>query len=148
MSIKFESNLSGVKSAIREATENGLTALGMYIQDQAQRNIKKAKAIDTGLLRSRIDHKIDMNQKSVSVGTNVEYAVYVELGTGIYADGGGGRQSPWMYNYEGKKGKKGWRITSGSKPVHFLTDAFTKNHSQMKDVYQFAYDKKMKEYSK
>lgn len=37
---------------------------------------------------------------SVIVGTDVEYGGYQELGTGIYAEGGGGRPTPWVYQDE------------------------------------------------
>lgn len=34
----------------------------------------------TGNLRNSISHKADLNDDSVSIGTNVDYAKYVELG--------------------------------------------------------------------
>ena len=145
--IKYESHFPEAKKAIAEAEENGLIALGMYIQDQAKRNISKERAIDTSYLRNRIDYKVDMTSRSVAVGTNVEYAIYVELGTGIYASGGRGRQTPWAYEYKGIKGAKGWRITRGMKPRYFLTNAFNKNHAEMSNVFTYAYKQKMGEFS-
>lgn len=147
MAVKYEHHFPEARRAIREAEENGLTALGMYIQDQAKRNLTKERAVDTSYLRNRIDYRVDMETRGVHVGTNVEYAVYVELGTGIYASNGAGRQTPWAYKYEGNKGPRGWRITRGMKPRRFLTNAFIKNHKEMSDVFQYAYKQRMEEFA-
>jgi hypothetical protein len=63
-----------------------------------------------------------VSEDTVAVGSNVEYAPYVEFGTGIYADEGG-RQTPWRYQDD----KGVWHITHGQKPVHFLRDGIM-NH--------------------
>ena len=55
----------------------------------------------------------------VYIGTNVEYAMWLELGTGIYASDGKGRQSPWgYYDRDGK-----YHVTRGTKPRHMLKKA-------------------------
>lgn len=58
------------------------------------------------------------------VGTNKEYAPYVELGTGLFAVHGDGRKDvPWKYqDAEGK-----WHTTSGQKPQPFLQPALQDN---------------------
>lgn len=140
MGITYKSYLKEVQEARQKAAEAGLEALGTYISDQAVRNLTRTKAVDTGQLRSSITHAVDMKDLSVSVGTNVEYAVYVELGTGIYADNGRGRQTPWAF-----KDRKGdWHFTRGQKPRKYLTDAFLKNRATMKDVFEAAYGGEMK----
>lgn len=142
MAVNYESHFPEAHKARRAAMENGMTALGMYIQDQAKRNLTKEKAVDTGLLRSRIDFKVDIDNGQLAVGTNVEYAIYVELGTGIHASNGRGRQTPWAYKYEGNKGSRGWRVTRGMKPRKFLTNAFN-NHTEMGRVFHTAYEDEM-----
>jgi hypothetical protein len=77
-----------------------------------------------------------MGEKAVYVGTNNEYAVYNELGTGIYTDGGGGRQTPWRY----QDAKGNWHTTQGMKPIHFLKNAATEHSAE--------YRKKFEEYLK
>ena len=49
--------------------------------------------VDNGLLRNSITHYIEDNPDELVgvVGTNVEYAPYVEFGTGIYSSLGDGR---------------------------------------------------------
>ena len=42
---------------------------------------KRACPVDTGRLRNSITHIVDEDGKCAVIGTNVEYASYVELGT-------------------------------------------------------------------
>jgi len=136
----YESNLTNCKSAIKEATENGLDALALYIRDQAVRNITSTHLVDTGNLRSSVNYSVDVPNKTASVGTNVEYAIYTEFGTGIYAENGLGRKTPWFYTDSKGQG----HITRGMKPRRWLRDAFERNHEQMKKVYMTAYNDKLK----
>ncbi|UTQ10089.1 hypothetical protein NMK97_03340 [Bacillus amyloliquefaciens] len=54
----------------------------------------------------------------ISVGA--DYAVYVEYGTGIYAEEGGGRQTPWVY-YDTKLNR--WVVTRGMRAQPFWNPA-------------------------
>lgn len=60
-------------------------------------NSAKEKApVNTGNLRNSITHVVEGNEGIV--GTNVEYAPYVEFGTGLFSSQGDGRQDvPWRY---------------------------------------------------
>ena len=136
----YESNLTKCQSAIKEATENGLDALALYIRDQAVRNIASTHLVDTGNLISHISYRVDVPNKKASVGTNVEYAIYTEFGTGIYAENGLGRKTPWFYT----DSKGVTHFTRGMKPRRWLRDAFERNHEQMKKVYMIAYNDKLK----
>ena len=42
---------------------------------------KKEAPVDTGNLRNSITNEVEMSEKAAYIGTNVEYAPYVELGT-------------------------------------------------------------------
>ena len=91
----------------------------------------KAKCpVDSGQLRQSINHKVEDNAGWVS--TNVEYAPYVEIGTGIYSSQGGGRQTPWVY--QDAKGE--WHRTSGSKPQPFMKPALEQNTSRIIDQFK------------
>lgn len=91
----------------------------------------KAKCpVDSGQLRQSINHKVEDNAGWVS--TNVEYAPYVEIGTGIYSSEGGGRQTPWVY--QDANGK--WHRTSGSKPQPFMKPALEQNTSRIIDQFK------------
>ncbi len=67
---------------------------------------------------------------SVIIGTNVEYAIFYEYGTGIYASNGNGRKSPWAYkDYNGA-----WHWTEGMKPSHFLRDAIQNHIDEYRNI--------------
>ena len=53
----------------------GLEKIGL----EAEGDAKELCPVDTGRLRNSITHKVDKSDHSVYIGTNVEYAVYVEL---------------------------------------------------------------------
>lgn len=78
---------------------------------------KRLCPVDTGDLRSSITHEV--NNDVGIVGTNKEYAPYVEFGTGIFSVEGNGRDTPW--SYQDDKGE--WHTTVGQKPQPFLETA-------------------------
>lgn len=75
--------------------------------------------VDSGRLRNSITHKVD--DSSVTVGSPLEYAAYVEFGTGKYASGG--RNTPWVY----KDDKGNWHYTHGQRAQPFLKPALQNN---------------------
>ncbi|OEH86251.1 hypothetical protein BHU72_12005 [Desulfuribacillus stibiiarsenatis] len=75
--IKFQSNKKKVLEAMKDAENRALNGIGAFVQGEA---IVRTP-VDTGNLRSSIDFVTNQNEKSVTVGTNVEYAPYVEKGT-------------------------------------------------------------------
>ena len=75
--------------------------------------------VDSGLLRQKMTHIVDDN--SVTVGSPLEYAAYVEFGTGKYASGG--RNTPWVY----KDDKGNWHYTHGKRAQPFLKTALQNN---------------------
>lgn len=86
--------------------------------------------VDSGQLRQSINHKVE--DRTGQVSTNVEYAPYVEIGTGIYSSEGGGRQTPWVY--QDAKGQ--WHRTSGQKPHPFMKPALEQNTSKIIDQFK------------
>lgn len=70
-------NSEMVKAASREAIARALEAVGL----QAEGYAALLAPVDTGRLRASITHEVREGEKAVYVGTNVEYAAYVELGT-------------------------------------------------------------------
>lgn len=74
MSIKEIDNTQEVLSALDSAIQRGLEAIGMT----AERYAKEITPVDTGRLRNSIGH--DKDDRATYIGTNVEYAPYVELG--------------------------------------------------------------------
>ena len=75
MDIKFTDNSAEILKAFEQATAKGLEKVGLVAEGYA-----KAKApVDTGRLRNSITHEVD--GQDAYIGSNVEYAPYVELGT-------------------------------------------------------------------
>lgn len=60
---------------IGKPLDNGIRRITL----QYDNLVKKATVVDTGRLRSSIHH--ELNPKRASVGTNVQYAPFVEYGT-------------------------------------------------------------------
>jgi hypothetical protein len=56
--------------------------------------------------------------------------MYQEFGTGIYAEDGQGRTTPWVY--EGRDGKM--HMTRGTHPRPFLRNAYRDNHEAIKRI--------------
>lgn len=115
LTIKVTDNSDAVLEAFEAACLRALERCGM----QAEGYAKDLCAVDTGRLRNSISHSVDAAEKAVCIGTNVEYAPYVEFGTGIHATGGGGRDTPWAY----QDAHGDWHMTRGSPAQPFIKPA-------------------------
>ena len=69
------------------------------------------------------------NRKKQGIKSPCGNIIDIELGTGKYAEGGGGRQTPWRYH-----DKKGWHITSGMPPRPYLRPAIEKHKDEYKEI--------------
>lgn len=120
--IKLVDNTGEILEAVQRASIIALESCGLTADGYA----KKLCPVDTGRLRNSITHIVDESELSVTVGTNVEYAPYVELGTGKYYPGG--RPKPWPY----QDAKGDWHWTAGNPAKPFLKPAIA-DHA---DVYR------------
>jgi hypothetical protein len=131
--IEYRDNTEEVLNALESAIKRGNEAIGMTAEGHAKKKIKAAGAVDTGRLRNSITYALageETHVKSykankggkdretytydgtaegkkgsgVYIGTNVEYAVFVENGA------------------------------QGRTPVHFLQDAATGHTDQYKKL--------------
>ena len=91
--------------------------------EQAEGYAKDLAPVDTGNLRNSISHKVDDGEPAVYIGSNTSYAPYVELATGIYAEGG--RPTPWVYQDDNGN----WHWTAGNPAQPFLKPAVA-DHAQ------------------
>ena len=91
---------------------------------QAEGYAKDLCPVDTGALENSITHLVV--GKTAYIGTNMEYAAYVELGTGKYSKTGGGTtKTHWAY-----KGDDGeWHFAKPMKPQPYLKPAVA-NHAK------------------
>lgn len=115
-----------------------------------ERSAKEKAPKDTGELRRSITSKVT-NKGGVIEGivyTPLEYAPYVEFGTGLFAEGGNGRKDvPWfipisnefplskaekyhMRIFEGSNGQK-FAMSFGQHPHPFMRPAFNENRTKI-----------------
>ena len=77
MNIQFTDNSKEVLEAMQQAVVRALEKCGLTAEGYA----KKMCPVDTGNLRNSITHDVDDEEPAAYIGTNVEYAPYVCLGT-------------------------------------------------------------------
>ena len=77
MSYQYKDNTDEVLKGLLGAVVRALTRIGLSAEGYA----KKECPVDTGNLRNSITHEVRQSDKAVYIGTDVEYAAYVELGT-------------------------------------------------------------------
>lgn len=123
MNVKFTDNSKEVLAAMLEAKMRALEACGLTAERYAKKLAPSPGKGGTGRLRNDINHKVIESESAVYMGTNVEYGIYHEFGTGKYTDGG--RQDPWVYqDDEGR-----WHRTEGVKAQPFIKPAVA-DHAQ------------------
>ena len=113
MNVQFTDNSKEVLEAMQQAAVRALEKCGLTAEGYA----KKLCPVDTGNLRNSITHTVDEEEPAAYIGSNTEYAAYVELGTGKYVSGG--RPTPWVYQDE----KGNWHRTNGQKAQPYLKPA-------------------------
>lgn len=124
MNIDFKDNSQAVLKAMQQAVEKALEECGLVAEGYA----KKLAPVDTGNLRNSISHKVDPEEPAVYIGSNTSYAPYVELATGIYAEGG--RPTPWVY----QDANGNWHWTRGNKAQPFLKPSVADHQKQYSQI--------------
>lgn len=122
--IQITDNSGEILRALEEKKKAALEGVGI----QAEGFAKRSTPVDTGRLRNSITHAV--RGDDVYIGSNLQYAPFVELGTGIYASDGKGRKSPWGY-YD-RNGK--YHVTRGMKPHHMLKKAASEHTEEYKRI--------------
>lgn len=90
-----------------------------------ERAAKEKAPNDTGELRRSITSKVEGNQGIVY--TPLEYAPYIEYGTGLFAEEGGRTDVPWCY----KDDEGNWHTTSGMHPHPYMRPALNENRAEI-----------------
>ena len=112
----------------------------LYDLDGVQKGVGKAAALverdakqkapkDTGALRRSIKSKVETDSTTIEgdIYTPLEYAPYVEYGTGLFAENGNGRKTGW--GYEDDKGEK--HFTRGQHPQPYMRPALNENRDKI-----------------
>lgn len=121
----FQDNSKACKQAIADAEKKWLYVVGELLVSA----IRPLIPVDTSSLKTTLDYKVNLSDMSVTIGVNEKYAVYVEFGTGIYAENGQGRKTPWVYTDP----KTGERIfTHGSHPKPYMRPGYRSQKENIK----------------
>ena len=126
--INLEKFISKLNKLSDQQMEQALNKACILVENQAKENCP----VDTGELRMSITHYVEGD--TGVVGTNKQYAPYVEYGTGLFAREGNGRQTPW--SYQDAKGE--WHSTKGQKPQPFLEPALLDNEKNIIKIFDEA----------
>ena len=97
-----------------------------------ERTAKQTAPKDTGALRNSIQSEVQNDGFDIKgvVFSPLEYAPYVEYGTGLFAEENG-RKTPWTYEDE----ETGERIfTRGQKPHPYLRPALFENREKITKI--------------
>ena len=130
MAIEFE-GLNEVLDSIESIGDlRGLESAMQKACAIVERAAKQKAPKDTGALRRSIASKVEHENDNIVgiVFTPLEYAPYIEFGTGLFAEDGGRMNVPW--NYQDDEGN--WHSTSGQKPQPFLRPALDENRELVK----------------
>lgn len=100
-----------------------------------ERAAKQKAPKDTGALRNSITSKVEGDQGIVF--TPLEYAPYVEYGTGLFAENGGRKDVPWFYQDDSGE----WHMTSGMKPRPYMRPALNENRDKIISIIKEALSK-------
>lgn len=129
MSIKFD-GLNEVLNALEEpVNQEQLTAALTRACLLVERSARQKAPKGNGTLRNSITSEVreEGGELVGVVYTPLEYAPYVEYGTGLFAEEGGRKDVPW--HYQDEKGE--WHSTSGQKPQPFMRPALDENREEI-----------------
>lgn len=137
MKIKVEvENMEEVLDSVID--ENELTrAIGRACA-LVERKAKEKAPKDTGALRRSITSEVVQEGGEIvgHVFTPLEYAPYVEYGTGLFAESGNGRKDvPWSYQDD----QGNWHSTSGQHPQPFMRPALNESREEILRILKEAF---------
>lgn len=131
MPYEVSKNISDFTSKqLTQILETAMAEACALVQSTARQKCPK----DTGTLRRSIDFDVSSEGSTRVEGTvysNMEYAPYVEIGTGIHSSKGSGRTTPWRY-----EGRYGWVTTSGNEPQPFLEPAALESQGEISKSFE------------
>lgn len=150
--IKVTTDETKVNAEIDNRLIEALEDACQMIANEAKKNLYNSTKGD-GILAASIGTEISVPLMLGKVGSNLEHALYVHEGTGIYAKSGNGKQEPWFWPVtdEGTLNKKygipmvyvknGMKFykSSGQKPNPFLRDAADDNLQNIINIFRGAF---------
>lgn len=133
---ELQDKLTNNIEKLNQNMEDTVGRLAQQIADDA----KDLAPVDTGHLRENIFSRVTKDGDIIAgeAYSNVEYASYVEFGTGKVGESAGlqregidlhYRQTPWRYQDE----EGNWHYTEGMKPQPFFYPAMKQNEDEIKE---------------
>ena len=145
MSIGFKvEGLDKVLDRLNNMSDNSAGALKqqyMKIAEDIASDARSLAPTDTGHLKQNIFSRVFEENETIvgEVYSDVEYAAYVEFGTGSVGESAGlqregltlaYRQTPWRYRDE----EGNWHYTHGMKPQPYLYPAMKNHEDSIKEL--------------
>lgn len=121
----YESSIPKAKKNIKRNISTGMGAVSKKVLDDVRENLLRQNAKDTGQLLN--SYKIVQTEDGFEIGSDLDYSLYVEFGTGVYAEDGKGVTTPWAY----KADDGTWRATNGMRPRPHIRPAFEDNAEEI-----------------
>lgn len=119
--------LDKLGGSIPQSTQKALLRGGAVFEAGA----KEHCPVDTGHLRDSI-HTEAQDTNTVSVGTNLDYAAYVEYGTGPKGDPSVPHTTKEFWRYQDADGN--WHTSHGQPPQPFMRTAFAEGKDKAVEV--------------
>lgn len=119
----LEKKLARIGATAADPLAAAVHAGALLVQNSAKQKAPKR----TSTLRRSITIEVgrEGDQVIARIGPTVEYGVYMEFGTGRYAENGQGRKTPWAYKVGGKTF---WTV--GNKPRPYMRPALDENREK------------------
>ena len=126
----FDDNFFNVEREFGQVCKQWLEESASELEAQVKRN-SRVKSGDTKRSYSQV-----IADNEAIVGSTMENAIWEEFGTGIYAIGGNGRKTPWIY--EDEKGNKVFtRGKTANRPMHNARIALEpKIHKHLEELFK------------
>ena len=119
-----------ILNTLPENIQKALQDTGLFVQGEARENCNNQFKYPTGQLAGSIDFQND--DKTVTIYTPHEYGIYVEKGTGIYAQGSSSaKKIPWVYPHSNGK----FYTSYGRPATPFLEPAVMQHTQEIQDIF-------------
>ena len=120
----FNDYSADVLNEFHDAVLRALERCGEHAEGYA----KDLAPVYTGAGRNSISHQVDESEPAAYIGTNLDYMIYQELGTGRYVEGG--RPTPWVYQDDNGY----WHWTRGNRAQPFLAPAVKDHQTTYRNI--------------
>jgi len=162
--VTLTDNTDLVRRATEEAIQRALERVGLFVEGEAKIELENGYSTNgnktgglrqspTGALKNSITHTV--KGRTVIVGTNLKYGIYVHEGTGKYNSSGSTGDKYWIFVLNGNQRSTGSgkrytyqearrivaimrskgldaHMTNGMKPNRFLRNAIMNNLDRIK----------------